>query len=97
MVERVSNLSLGEYFQKNIFQPLGVKNITFLPNERMKANVAGMHARDPDGAVRAREHLYSVPLVAQGDDLANLFHSAGGGLYGEVPEYCSKILPPTRF
>lgn len=90
MVERVSKLSLGEYFQENIFLPLDIKNITFLPTEQMKANLAGMHTRDPDGTVRVCEHVYNPPLVAQGDDLANLFHNAGGGLFGQIPEYCRK-------
>ncbi|MCJ1264128.1 hypothetical protein MMC22_003999 [Lobaria immixta] len=91
IVERVSKFSLGEYFQKNIFKPLDIKNTSFLPTEQMKAKLAVMHTRDPDGTVRARDHVWNSPFVTQGDDLANLFHSGGGGLFGQIPEY-SQIL-----
>lgn len=91
MVERVSHLSLEEYVQRNIFQPLGIKNSTFLPTEQMKANLAGMHSRDPDGTVRARKDLFVLPSsVAQGNDSTNIFHNAGGGLFGQIPEFCRK-------
>lgn len=91
IVERVSKFSLGEYFQKNIFKPLDIKNTSFLPTEQMKAKLAFMHTRDPDGTVRARDHVWDSPFVTQGDDIANLFHSGGGGLFGQIPEY-SQIL-----
>lgn len=91
MVERVSRLSLEEYVQQNIFQPLGIKNSTFLPSEQMKANLAAMHSRDPDGTVRAHKDLFVPPQpVAQGNDPANNFYNAGGGLFGQIPEFCRK-------
>ena len=47
LVERVSGLKLNDYFQKHIFEPMGVKNINMFPTESMKKNLAWMHARTP--------------------------------------------------
>ncbi len=34
MVERVTGMSLGKYMQKNIWEPLGIKSMTFHLEER---------------------------------------------------------------
>lgn len=47
LVERVSGLRLNDYFQKHIFEPMGVKNINMFPTEEMKKQLAWMHARAP--------------------------------------------------
>jgi CubicO group peptidase (beta-lactamase class C family) len=47
LVERVSGLRLNDYFQKHIFEPMGLKNINMFPTESMKKDLAYMHARSP--------------------------------------------------
>jgi CubicO group peptidase (beta-lactamase class C family) len=47
LVERVSGLRLNDYFQKHIFEPMGLKNIDMFPTEEMKKTLASMHARTP--------------------------------------------------
>jgi CubicO group peptidase (beta-lactamase class C family) len=47
LVERVSGLRLNDYFQKHIFEPMGLKNINMFPTESMKKDLAYMHARAP--------------------------------------------------
>jgi len=91
MVERVSGMSLNDYFQKHIFQPLGIKNISMLPNEDMKSQLAHMNARAPDGTLREREHLLRRPLIVEGDEIAKTYNSAGAGCFAKPLEYCSMI------
>ena len=66
-MERVSGLSLNDYFQKNIFKPMGLQAINFFPTDHMKQNLAYMHARAPDGklSLRLNGQLLRKPLTAQ--------------------------------
>ena len=45
VVEALSGLTLGEYCKKNIFEPLGLKNITFFPSAEQKKNIMTMYQR----------------------------------------------------
>ena len=45
VVERISGMKLGEYCKKNIFEPLGLKNITFFPSTEQKKNIMTMLQR----------------------------------------------------
>ncbi|KAL8703032.1 MAG: hypothetical protein Q9201_003808 [Fulgogasparrea decipioides] len=91
IVERISGMSLNDYFQKNIFQPLGINNINFFPSAEMKKNLAHMHHRDVNGKIIERDHLLRRPLIVDGDDIARTYNSAGGGCFARPAEYC-KIL-----
>ncbi len=52
VVERLSGLTLNDYFQKNIFAPLGIKHISFLPESAgLLDDLATMHAMSPEGKV----------------------------------------------
>ncbi|KAL8885862.1 MAG: hypothetical protein Q9215_006336 [Flavoplaca cf. flavocitrina] len=88
VIERISGMSLNDYFHMKIFQPLGIKNISFFPSENMKGNLAHMHQRDTDGNLRERNHLLRRPLVVQGDDVERTFNSAGAGCFAQPSEYC---------
>ena len=92
MVERVSGMSLNDYFQKNIFQPLGIKHISMFPDEDMKSRLAHMHARDGD-KLRERDHMLKRPLVADKEDIPHIYNSAGAGCFARPVEY----LGPYRF
>ncbi|KAL8678870.1 MAG: hypothetical protein Q9186_004805 [Xanthomendoza sp. 1 TL-2023] len=88
LIERISGVSLDEYFQTNIFRPLGIKNIGFFPSDEMKKNLAHMHQRDTDGNIRERDHLLRRPLVVEGDDIQRTYNSAGAGCFAPAAEYC---------
>jgi CubicO group peptidase (beta-lactamase class C family) len=45
VVERISGLTLGDYCEKAIFEPLGLKNITFFPSAEDKENMMTMLQR----------------------------------------------------
>ena len=95
MIERVSGMSLNDYFQKYILQPLDIKNINMFPTEQMKRDLARMHAKAPDGNIREREHALRRPLMVEGKDVAGVFNSAGAGCFARPIEYCGEE-PRTR-
>ena len=70
-VERATGLSLNEYFQKNIFKPLGLENISMFTNKQTKERMAYMNARAPDGQLSPRDHLLHRPLVLKIQDKIN--------------------------
>jgi len=54
IVERSTNMTLNDYFQKNIFSPLGLQSISFFPNQHMRDNITTMLQRAPDGTTSER-------------------------------------------
>jgi CubicO group peptidase (beta-lactamase class C family) len=93
-VERVSGLSLNDYFQKNIFKPMGLQAINFFPTDHMKQNLAYMHARAPDGklSLRLNGQLLRKPLTAKTtEEIKATFNTGGAGCFAKPAEYCQII------
>ncbi|KAH9997687.1 beta-lactamase/transpeptidase-like protein [Xylariaceae sp. FL0662B] len=93
-LERATGLRLNDYLQKYIIKPLGLTNMSMIPNTEMRAKMAYMNAREKDGTLRPRDHLLRVPLVVSRDnksEVESLFHSGGAGMYARPHEYC-KVL-----
>ncbi|KAL7935916.1 beta-lactamase/transpeptidase-like protein [Trichoderma chlorosporum] len=93
-VERVSGLNLDAYLQKNVLQPLGIKDMSMLPNKDMQSRLAYMHSRGVDGKLRPRDHVLQTPLVINPDNESEtrlLFNSGGAGMFSKPQEYC-KVL-----
>lgn len=90
-MERASGLSLNDYFQKNIFQPLGLQNINMFPTPSMRAKLAWMNTRNPaDGKVYPHlpGHLVKSQLMAQSDaDRKSVFNAGGHGCFAQPSEY----------
>jgi len=91
IVERVSSMALNDYFQKHIFQPLGIENISMFPTKSMKENLAYMHQKTADGQIYQRNHLHRRPLVVDGEEIAKTYNSAGAGCFAKPIEYCRKL------
>jgi CubicO group peptidase (beta-lactamase class C family) len=53
LIERISGQSLEEFMRANLWEPLGIKEMTFHPSSRpdMKARLADMSLRGEDGKV----------------------------------------------
>ncbi|KKK20812.1 hypothetical protein P175DRAFT_0510951 [Aspergillus ochraceoroseus IBT 24754] len=91
LVERVTGLSLNEYLKLTVFQPLGIQNMSMIPNAEMRRKLAHMHSRAENGTLRPRDHLLRAPLVV---DLGNesevekIFNSGGAGMFAKPQEYC---------
>lgn len=78
MVEAVSGQRLGDHFAQTIFAPLGMADTAFRLREDMRARMASIHARGPDGA------LAPTDMVIEQDPE---FESGGGGLYSTARDY----------
>ncbi|KAI3604715.1 beta-lactamase family protein [Moniliophthora roreri] len=89
LVEKVTGLSLNDYFQENIFKPLGLNNINMFPTESMKRNLVYMNFRGVDGKLVPEDHLLRKSLVAQTkEEIASTFNSGGAGCFAKPQEYC---------
>jgi CubicO group peptidase (beta-lactamase class C family) len=66
LVERITGKSLEEYLRENLWEPLGVKDVTFRLGTRpdMKARMADMSERDESGKVT----FSKAPLMYVDDD-----------------------------
>ncbi|KAF2103331.1 beta-lactamase/transpeptidase-like protein [Rhizodiscina lignyota] len=63
IVERLSGLRLEDYFQRNIFQPLGITDNTMFPQGEQLERIGTLHLRNPvDGKVIPIPHLYGRHL-----------------------------------
>jgi CubicO group peptidase (beta-lactamase class C family) len=77
-VEKVSGLSLNEYFKQHIFEPLGMSDTGFVIGPDQRARLASMHARTADTALQVIP--FEVPQEPE-------FFMGGGGLYSTGPDY----------
>ncbi|GKT49534.1 acyltransferase mlcH [Colletotrichum spaethianum] len=91
-IERATNISLNDYIQANICQPLGLQNINMIPTASMKAQLAYMHYKKPNGEIVTRDHPIHRPLIAQSqEEIRGCFNSGGAGIFAKPQEY-SRIL-----
>jgi CubicO group peptidase (beta-lactamase class C family) len=93
VLERATGERLNDLIQKNIMQPLGLKNVNMIPTADMKKNLASMHQRWPESQkAEERDHIYRQPLMAETkEELDNLLHSGGAGAYARPTEYCQVL------
>jgi methyl acetate hydrolase len=78
LVETVSGLTLEQYFQRNILQPLGMKDTTFIfPAEKFDRLVSSSR-RQADGMLKEDPRNMPVPPKA---------YNGGGGLFSTAPDY----------
>jgi CubicO group peptidase (beta-lactamase class C family) len=90
LVARVSQLDLETYFQKYIFSPLDIKDITFWPDRQpeLSARVSDLFLRDPalpDGSGKAIPFKGPNMIVGATDEMG------GQGVFGSLTSYL-KIL-----
>jgi methyl acetate hydrolase len=78
LVEAVSGLTLEQYFQRNILQPLGMKDTGFIfPAEKLDRLVSTMR-RQGDGSMTEDPRTLPAPPKA---------YNGGGGLFSTAPDY----------
>jgi len=86
LIEQRSGERLVDYFEKNIFDPLGMKDTHFeLPEDKLHRSVAMM--------ARAEEQMIASPSnqPVSRDRHSMPFYSGGGGLYSTVDDYGSVL------
>jgi len=77
-IERVSGRTLQDYFDENLFGPLGMQDTAFKLTGERRARFAGMHMRQSDGSLSRIQ--FELPQEPE-------FQMGGGGLYGTAPDY----------
>ena len=78
VVEGITGQRLGEVFSTRIFEPLGMTDMTFALDDRLRPRLAEIHSRNDDGSLTPMGmELPSPPEVDMG----------GHGLYGTVGDY----------
>ncbi len=78
VVEGITGRRLGEVFQTRIFEPLGIRDMTFEIDDSIRRRLVGMHARGTDGTLTPME--FELPAMPE-------IHMGGHGLYGTVGDY----------
>ena len=83
VVEAVRGQSLGAVFRERIFAPLGMQDTGFEMSPSMRARLAVVHQRAPDGSLTALPELVlpQPPLMDMG----------GHGLYATIGDYMKFI------
>ena len=78
IIEKVSGKSLPEYMQKNLFEPMGMKDTTFFPNREQLQRMAVIYSADKNktGLVKTKFALMNRPL-----DVPGRYAEAGAGLF----------------
>lgn len=90
LVEVVSGLSLDQFFHKNIFEPLGMKDTYFYIPKEKQNRLAMLHSDDKSKHVANTEEVINVngtfyrdyPVIDGGS-----FYSGGGGLVSTAYDY----------
>jgi CubicO group peptidase (beta-lactamase class C family) len=78
IVEKVSGLSLEEYFRKNMFLPLGMTETFFNVPPSLHGRIASTHQRQEDGSLKETPRTPPQPVTS---------YSGGGGLYATAGDY----------
>jgi CubicO group peptidase (beta-lactamase class C family) len=79
LVEIASGLPLDQFFRQRIFDPLGMKDIAFWPNESQWQRVASVYQRGANGLTK------QVP--ANDTSSRGIYFRASGGLYSTAEDY----------
>src|SRR5262249_4165357 len=83
VVESIRGKRLGEVMKERIFTPLGMEDIAFSPTPSMRARLAVIHQREPDGSLTPLPDLQLPPDPE--------VHMGGHGLYASIGEYMKFI------
>jgi len=78
VVEAISGQTLEHYFQKNIFEPLGMKDTSYIFDNEKFDRLVGRYQRTPDGKFEAVARVRPMPPAD---------FNGGGGLYSTAPDY----------
>jgi CubicO group peptidase (beta-lactamase class C family) len=79
LVEIASGLPLDQFFRQRIFDPLGMKDITFWPSDAQWPRVATVYARDAKGLTKT--------TPANDTFGRNVYFRGSGGLFSTAEDY----------
>ena len=88
IIEIQSGMSLAQFFQTHIFDPLGMKDTFFDVPEARRTDMVVAYSKSDKGLVRP-------PAAALATELSGQYYSGAGGLTGSAQDYlqfCSMLL-----
>ncbi len=85
VIEVATGMKYGEYLRKNIFLPLGIKEMGFFPTSEQKSRFSAMY-KHRNGKSRAQLKETENAFM-----LSPEFESGGAGLFGSASEYIKII------
>ena len=88
IIEIQSGMSLAQFFQTHIFDPLGMKDTFFDVPEARRTDMVVAYSKSDKGLVRP-------PAAALATELSRQYYSGAGGLTGSAQDYlqfCSMLL-----
>ena len=90
IVEIVSGMPYEDFLQQRFFDPLGMKDTTFWPNEAQLARLAGSYGPNRDGSACVRGEIGF--LTKPYSDRARRFPEAGGGLFSTTGDILLSLI-----
>lgn len=78
LIERISGQVIGDHLRENVFEPLGMRDTSFVLSPAQRERLAGVHVRNEDGSTAP--FPFEMPQEPE-------FFIAGGGLYGTGRDY----------
>ncbi|MBR2585730.1 MAG: beta-lactamase family protein [Thermoguttaceae bacterium] len=86
VIERIAGMPIDRFMQQRIFDPLGMTDTTFWPNEEQIARMAACYAYNPQTDQRIK--LPYIPIVGYPyNDRSTRFAEGGGGLFSTVGDF----------
>jgi len=87
LVSRISDLTLEEYLQENVFKPCGATSLSFFPPDDYEKSMVAMCTREPahTGDIKLMEGP-AMGRPFKKEDIGPHF-SGGGGLFGTARDY----------
>jgi CubicO group peptidase (beta-lactamase class C family) len=79
VIEIVSGMPLDRYFRTRIFDPLGMKDITFWPTDAQMPRLATVYGRTPNGLTKTATPNDTISR--------NVYFRGSGGLYSTAEDY----------
>ena len=77
-VEAVSGMKLSEYFARYIFEPLGMKDVTYEMGDERRARMPSLYTR------QSETEFFQMPRTREGGEV---FCGGGGGLSGPARDF----------
>lgn len=87
IIEVASGMSLSEYFQKNIFEPLGMEDTGFYLPKSKHERVVPVYTQNQEKGI----HINEDPIIDYPKMTDNKHYAGGGGLSGTAMDYARFI------
>ena len=87
LMARIEGASLGEVLNRRIFDPLGMKDTSFLVPREKRARRAAAYGFDEEGRLTKRVTRSGVFVSERPEDMA--YESGGAGLWSTLDDYLS--------